>query len=269
MTIRPLAMIGQPVRPLNNANKRTKHSLVHRGGSEKKGSIQKREKRVKTNSQINKLPPKVILYGGTGAAKEARPIIEYYGAKVVAVFDDTPNRRSPFPGVPIYCGYEQFLRWIKSQKRAEIGFCIAIGNPHGRVRLRLHELLVSEGLSPATIAHPSAVIAEDAIIGSGSQILAGAIIDPEVQIGRQCIINLNAVVGHEDVIEDGAEVGPGATVCGVVHVGVNAWIGAGATVLPRIRIGADAMVGAGAVVMRNVAEGVTVIGNPARPILKK
>lgn len=220
------------------------------------------------NSHINKLPPKVILYGGTGQAKVVRPIIEYYGAKVVAVFDDTPNLPSPFPDVEIHYGWEGFQRWIKSLNREEIGFCVAIGNPHGRARLRFHEQLTKEGLSPITIAHPTAWIADNATIGLGTQILAGAIVAPEARIGRQCIINTNASVDHECILEDGVEVAPGATLCGLVHVGVNASIYAGATVLSRIKIGADAIVGAGAVVTKDVPEGITVIGVPARPMKK-
>lgn len=220
-------------------------------------------------SHINNLPPNIILWGGTGQAKVVRPIIEYYGSKVVAVIDDTPGLKSPFPDVEIYCGYEEFKAWIKSQNREELGFCVAIGNPHGRVRLRLHEMLMKEGLSPITIAHPSAWIAENATIGSGTQIMAGAIIAPEVQIGRECIINTNASVDHECVLEDGVEVAPGATLCGDVHVGTNAWVCAGATVLPRIKIGADAIVGAGAVVTQDVPARVTVTGAPAKPIIKK
>ena len=53
---------------------------------------------------MNEFPKQVILYGGTGQAKIARPIIEHFGARVVAVFDDTPALPSPFPGVPIYRG---------------------------------------------------------------------------------------------------------------------------------------------------------------------
>ena len=218
---------------------------------------------------FNTLPPDVILWGGTGQAKVVRPIIEYYGSKVVAVFDNTPNLPTPFPDVELYHGHKQFEVWIKSRNRKEIGFCVAIGNPHGRVRIRLHDLLVKEGLTPVTVVHPTAWVADNATIGSGSQILAGAVIAPEARIGRQCIINTNASVDHEDVLEDGVEVAPGATLCGLVHVGINAWICAGATVLPHIRIGADAIVGAGAVVMKDVPDGITVVGIPATPVSKE
>lgn len=219
------------------------------------------------NEHINKLPPKVILWGGTGQAKVVRPIIEYYGSRVVAVFDDTEGLVSPFPDVPIYKGLAAFKDWITTQERSEIGFSITIGNPHGRVRLKLHDILKTYSLLPITIAHPSAWVANNAQIGEGSQILAGAIIAPEAKIGRQCIINTKASVDHEDILEDGVEIAPGATLCGLVHAGINAWICAGATVLPRIRIGNDAIVGAGAVVTQDVPDSITVVGIPAKKLI--
>jgi sugar O-acyltransferase (sialic acid O-acetyltransferase NeuD family) len=220
-------------------------------------------------SDINQLPPKVILWGGTGQAKVVRPIIEYHGAKVVAVFDDTLNLPPPFPDVELYHGWDGFQQWIRGRDRRRIGFCVAIGNPYGRVRVRFHERLIAEGLRPLTIAHPSAQIAKNAVIAPGCQFMAGAIVNPEARLGRQCIINTNASVDHECVLEDGVELAPGATLCGLVHIGVNGWICAGATVLPRIRIGADAIVAAGSVVIRNVQAGVTVVGVPAKRIIRK
>jgi acetyltransferase-like isoleucine patch superfamily enzyme len=96
--------------------------------------------------------------------------------------------------------------------------------------------------------------------------MAGSVIAPEVEIGQDCIVNTNATVDHESFLESGVEISPGATLCGLVRVGVNGWVGAGATVLPRIQIGSDATVGAGAVVTKNVERGQTVVGIPAKPL---
>lgn len=218
---------------------------------------------------LNRLPPEVILWGGTGQAKVSRPIIEHCGARIVGVFDDTPFLPRPFPDVELHLGWRGFKRWIRQRGRDELGFCIAIGNPHGRVRLQLHERLVEEGLQPVTIAHWTAHVADSACLESGSQVMAGAVISENVRIGRQCIVNTNASVDHDSVLEDGVEVAPGATLCGEVRVMVNGWICAGATLLPRVSIGPDAIVGAGAVVTRDVASGDTVVGTPARPLRKR
>ncbi len=218
---------------------------------------------------VRDFPSKVILWGGTGQAKVVRPIVEYHGSQVVAVFDDTPGLPPPFPDIDLYCGWEQFQEWIKLQPPGEIGFCVTIGNPHGRIRLRLHYRLLDAGLKPATVVHPTAWIASNATIGRGAQVMAGAIIAAEARIGTQCIINTKASVDHEDVLDDGVEIGPGATLCGSVKAGVNVWVCAGATVLPRITIGADSIVGAGAVVTQNVDEKTTVIGIPAKSMTKR
>jgi serine acetyltransferase len=108
-------------------------------------------------------------------------------------------------------------------------------------------------------------VAKNAQVGEGSQILAGAIVGDEAVLGKACIVNTRASVDHEDILDDGVEIGPGATLCGLVRMGTASWVCAGATVLPRITIGADAIVGAGAVVIKDVPEGITVVGVPARP----
>lgn len=216
---------------------------------------------------MRKYPSKVILYGGTGQAIILRQVLEVYGSRVVAVIDDTENLRPPFKDVPLLAGWEGFKEWLKKQDRTDLGFLVAIGNPHGRVRLRLHEALKREGLQPITIIHPTAWVDKNVEIGEGSQILAGSIVLAETVIGKQCIINTKASVDHENRINDGAEIAPGATLCGLVKVGMNAWICAGSTILPRIEIGDDAIVAAGAVVTENVPDNTKVAGIPAK-ILK-
>jgi UDP-2-acetamido-3-amino-2,3-dideoxy-glucuronate N-acetyltransferase len=46
----------------------------------------------------------------------------------------------------------------------------------------------------------------------------------------------------------------------------RASLGSGAVILAGVRIGKGALVGAGAVVTRDVPDGATVVGNPARPL---
>ena len=216
-----------------------------------------------------KLPSRVVLWGGTGQAKVVRPILEHWGSRIAAVFDDTPGLPAPFADVPLYLGWQGFQAWLGEHGARGTGFCVAIGNPHGRARLRLHERLSTAGLACVNVVHPSAWVADNASVGEGVQIMAGAVVCAEARIGRQCIINTKASVDHEDELADGVEIAPGATLCGAVRVGVNGWVCAGATVLPRIRIGEDAIVGAGAVVTADVPPATTVTGVPARPMKRK
>jgi sugar O-acyltransferase (sialic acid O-acetyltransferase NeuD family) len=217
--------------------------------------------------QLTDFPSKIIFWGGTGQAIVNRPIVEAQGSRIVAVFDDTPGLKSPFSDVGIYQGWDGFLRWKESQKHIRTyGFCLAIGNPHGRIRLELHEKLTKEGLRPVSIIHSTAFVDESAVLGEGIQVMAGAIILPGVRIGKQCIINTKASVDHDCTLEDGIELTPGVTLCGNVHIETNAWICAGATVLPWIRVGHDSVVGAGSVVTKDVRNNKLVYGVPAREI---
>jgi acetyltransferase-like isoleucine patch superfamily enzyme len=47
-------------------------------------------------------------------------------------------------------------------------------------------------------------------------------------------------------------------------VGDGTWLGIGSSVIQRVRVGADVTVGAGAAVGRDLPDGVTAVGVPAR-----
>ena len=220
------------------------------------------------HSHINQVPRKVIFWGGGGLARMLKLLVESLGGEVVAIFNDIEGTPTPCPGVPLLLGKPAFDTWIANESPAEIGFLVPIANPHGRIRLARHDMLVDAGLQPITIVHQTTWIAADAEIGVGSQVDAGAVIMANARVGRQCIIGPNTNVSHDAILEDGVDATVGVTICGEVHVGKHVWLGGACVIRPRLRIGDDAIVGLGAVVTKNVAAGTTVVGNPARPFVK-
>lgn len=207
----------------------------------------------------------VVFWGATGQAKVLNEALYGTDFRLVALVDNR-DVVSPFPSIPVLIGEAGLDAWLDRRGSADDLFAaVAVGGAGGRDRIALMWLLQIRGLSPLTVIHRTAFIANDAQVGDGCQILAHAVICTHARLGEAVIVNTAASVDHDCVIGSGAHIGPGARLAGEVMVGDRAFIGAGAIVLPRICIGEDAIVGAGAVVTRNVQSGVTAIGNPARP----
>lgn len=207
-----------------------------------------------------------LLWGATGHAKVLRECLRHGGYEVAAVFDNNPDVTPPFADLPLFHGREGFARWRSSWRGELPGFLAAIGGERGQDRLDIQAWLESEGLVAIRTIHPTAFVAADVRIGTGSQVLAQASVCVEVEIGRACIVNTAASVDHECRLQDGVHVAPGARLAGCVEVGRCATVGAGAVILPRVRIGEGAVVGAGAVVTGDVTPYDVIAGVPARSI---
>jgi sugar O-acyltransferase (sialic acid O-acetyltransferase NeuD family) len=209
-----------------------------------------------------------VLWGSAGHARVLASLLRAQGGTVEALFD---NREvsSCLEGVPVFHGAAGFARWIEGcDAPGDVSGLAAIGGHRGRDRIAIHALFKSHGLRLPTVVHPAASVCPTARIGEGSQVLALAVVAAAAVVGPACILNHRASVDHECALGAGVHVAPGATLCGCVTVDDHVMIGAGAVVLPRLRIGAGALVGAGAVVTRDVPPGVTVVGNPARALVR-
>lgn len=216
--------------------------------------------------KLNISHKKVVMWGASDQCRVNYPIVRELGGEVIALVDDTPNKKSPIKGVPIYCGEDGLNHFLANVSDENLGFIIAIGNPYGERRLELHDFLKSKMLSPAAFSDPSALICSSIEFGEGIQVMPGAVIHGNVRIGSQCIINTRSLVEHDCHLGNGVEVGPGAILCGRVTVGRNTWIGAGATIRPRVTIGENTIIGAGAVVVNDIPANVVAVGVPAKVI---
>lgn len=119
----------------------------------------------------------------------------------------------------------------------------------------------------------------ECVIGADTFVGPFVEITSRVVIGARCKIQSHTFICAGVKIEDDVFVGHGVMFTNDRYPKVagdwkleptlvrrGASIGSGAVVLPGVTIGAGAMVGAGAVVVRDVPDGATVVGNPAREI---
>lgn len=143
-----------------------------------------------------------------------------------------------------------------------MAFIVAIGD--NETRMHITNRISDLGLRLATLIHPRACIAADAVIAPGTVVMANAVVNSGAVIGKGCIINTSAVVEHDCRIGDFSHISVNATVAGSVSIGRLCFIGAGATVINNISISDSVIIGAGAVVVRAIDTLGTYIGCPAK-----
>ncbi len=193
----------------------------------------------------------INLFGASGHAKVVMDIIKAQGNDVGCLYDNNPHC-ADIHGKSVYKAGDVD---VKGPMIISIGSC--------QVRKLISERY---DIEYATAIHSQTTISDSAMIGVGTVVMPGAIINADVRIGRHCIINTKASVDHECRIGDFVHIAPGATLSGNVEVGECSWIGVGACVKQGIKIGKNCMIGAGAVVVKDIPDNSTAYGNPARII---
>lgn len=201
----------------------------------------------------------MILIGYSGHAFVLYGILTAAGKKVTGYCDVAEKEFNPFK-LP-YFGSENSETGLHALEQN--GFFISIGD--NKLRSKIYTNLQQKHLTPANAIHPSAVIDASATFAQqGVMIAANATINPLASIGTGAICNTGCIIEHECVVGEFAHIGPGAVLCGNVKIGSSTFVGANAVIKQGITVGKNAMIGAGAVVIKDVPDGVTVVGVPAR-----
>lgn len=211
----------------------------------------------------------LAIYGASGAGRGVMPLLRWQTAhekETECVFVDDTVSSQPINGSRCLT-FEQFVHQSVDEK----AIVVAVAAPD--VRRRLVDKCVDAGIGSLSVTAQQHVRMDNVEVGQGAVFSPFTTVTSNVRIGRHFHCNINSYVEHDCIIGDFVTFAPGVQCNGNVHIGDGAYIGAGAMILQGkpgmpLHIGAGAVIGMGAVVLRDVEPGATVVGNPARQLIR-
>jgi sugar O-acyltransferase (sialic acid O-acetyltransferase NeuD family) len=215
-----------------------------------------------------------IHFALLGAGGFAREVMPYVQASVSKSLECSPEEvsiyfvetwepsNSQVNGRPLI-SLEKFLKLP-----GKLYYNVAVGD--GRAREAMSEKVGKNALA-LEIHSPQSMFLDANTIDEGSVFCPNSMVTSNTKIGRFFQANIYSYVAHDCVIGDFVTFAPGVHCNGRVHIGDYAYIGTNAVIREGspskpLRIGVGAVVGMGAVVTKDVPDGATVVGNPARPM---
>lgn len=173
--------------------------------------------------------------------------------------DINKNALSHLPNLPqVLCSEDEYII------QEDDVFVCSIGNVN--IKQKCIEKMRSRGANFATLIHNTVTIMEGSNIGAGSIILKNAFIGSNAIIGEHSLIQLSTVIGHDCTIGNYCRIDCNAVCVGGVKVKDKVTIHTSAVINHKVTVGSNSTVGACSFVIRNVKEGTTVFGTPAREI---
>lgn len=173
--------------------------------------------------------------------------------------DDKKDALEGFNGYPpIISSVEDY------QPKDNDVFICALGEPQWVKHYT--EIIENKGGKFISIISPKTILGRNTDIGDGCIISGLTIISPDVRIGKHTSIGVFSNIGHDVKIGDYCHLGAYTFIGGRTTLGNEITAHPRTNILPDKKIGDKAIIGAGSVVIRNVKEGDTVFGVPAKKI---
>ena len=210
----------------------------------------------------------MLIIGAKGFAKELLQVLENDGvlSKDLTFFD---NLSADLPRLL----FDRF-QILRSFTEMELHFSntapeFALGVGTSMLRYKLSLIAIALGGKLSSIISNLAMISTFGTeLSAGLCIMQNAIIESDVYIGEGSLIHNSSMIAHEARIGEYCVVSPGSKILGRVQIGNMCEIGSNAVILPNIRIGENVKVGAGAVVTKDVSRNMTVVGVPAKELIR-
>jgi sugar O-acyltransferase (sialic acid O-acetyltransferase NeuD family) len=203
---------------------------------------------------------KLVVVGAGGHGRVLIDAILKAGWIVDGIVDPLLVKKSRFRDIEVL-GDDG---WFDEASSKDVLLFNGVGaNPDVTSRQAVFESLCKRGWDFGTLIHPFTSIGVEVMLGAGSQVMAGVVLQPGTCIAKNVVINSGALVDHDCCIGNHVFVAPGVVICGNVTVGDSTFLGVGCKIIPNIKIGSNVVVAAGSVVTRDIPNQSKVKGIPA------
>ncbi|MGP0173309.1 acetyltransferase [Pseudomonas sp. NCHU5208] len=208
-------------------------------------------------------PLPLILLGAGGHAKVLLSLVRACGYEMLGVCDPGLAEQgiNYWRGLEVLGADDALEGYAPDQVELVNGIGQVVG---GNLRRRVHEKACAMGFRFPALLHPAAWVDDSVVLEEGAQVMAGAVLQPDVFIGCGSIVNTKVGIDHDCHIAAHVHVAPGVVLCGGVTIAEGAFIGSGATITQGITVGERALIGAGTVVVRDVPAQVVLMGPSPR-----
>lgn len=215
--------------------------------------------------------PLYAVYGVSGCGRGVMPLAreQLWRAGVALeqlVFVDDKPEAAVVNGHRVLT-YREFLESPAGERHV----VLAIAN--GSIRELLARRCAEDGVCPWSVSAANAVTMDEVQVGEGAILCPFTTLTSNIRIGRHFQANLYSYVEHDCEIGDFVTFAPAVKCNGNIVIEDHVYIGTGAIIKQGkpgqpLVIGRGAVVGMGAVVTKDVAPGTTVVGNPAKPLVR-
>ena len=202
---------------------------------------------------------KVLIIGAGGHAKSCIEIIEAEDKKEIVGLIGTPEEiGKKILGYEVLGSEKDFVALSDLTTNLILGIG-QIKSPN--LRIEIKEKFIKEGFIFESVISPVAKISNHAVIGVGTVIMHGVVINAGVKIGDYSIINTGSIIEHDSKIGNFTHISTGVISNGETSIGNNTFIGSGTVIMERIKIGDNCIVGMGQQVRYDLSDNSKYVGN--------
>jgi len=206
---------------------------------------------------------KVIIYGIGVIAKIVTNFLNLNDIEVEAyTVDDDYFEDSEFLGKPVVPLSIVEKRYPPEQYD---GF-VAVGYKRMRARKEMFEKMVSKGYFLINCVAKGAILLPNVEIGKNNLIFPGTVIENNVKIGDNNIIWSNATICHDSQIDNHNFIAAGVVIGGFCKIGNMNFIGFNSTIREKRIIPDEVLIGASSFVNKNPESLSVYYGVPAKKV---